>query len=167
MSTQHIIDTKPVPDGTELLVVNEPWLADFSSAWMPSWKGGPEGVADNVRIYVPLDLNARAILRRLKHVISIYGEANEENEMSFSLDAERLVDQIEIYDQVWLKRHPGQEPGTDGKRHSEEAKGLVRRFIAELEAIPDGCAECFPFDMIEELKQEYLQPEEKGHRSSD
>lgn len=156
MSTQHIIDTKPVPDGTELLVINEPWLADYSSAWMPAWEGGPEEAMDNVRIYVPLDLNAKAILIRLEHLISIYGEANEENEMSFSLDAVRLVDQIEIYDQVWLKRHPGQKTGTAGNGHSEEARQLVRRFIAGLEAIPHGCAELFPFDLIEELKREYL-----------
>lgn len=29
-------------------------------------------------------------------------------------------------------------------------------FVTKLEEIPDGCAEYFPFELIEELKQEYL-----------
>lgn len=40
--------------------------------------------------------------------------------------------------------------------HSREAKELVTEIIARLEDIPDGCAECFPFELIDELKQEYL-----------
>lgn len=38
---------------------------------------------------------------------------------------------------------------------SQEAKKLVREIINRLEQIPDGCAECFPFEVIDELKQEY------------
>lgn len=37
-----------------------------------------------------------------------------------------------------------------------KAKELVTEIIARLEDIPDGCAECFPFELIDELKQEYL-----------
>jgi len=40
-------------------------------------------------------------------------------------------------------------------KHSQEAKELVREIITRLEQIPDGCAECFPFEVIDELKQEY------------
>lgn len=29
-------------------------------------------------------------------------------------------------------------------------------FVERLEKIPDGCAECFPFEMIERLRIEYL-----------
>ena len=36
---------------------------------------------------------------------------------------------------------------------------LAKAFIAELEKIPDGCAECFPFELIEELKADYLRGE--------
>ena len=45
-------------------------------------------------------------------------------------------------------------------RHSREAVELVREFVAKLESIPDGCAECFPFETIEELRREYLGKEE-------
>jgi len=41
-------------------------------------------------------------------------------------------------------------------RHSREAKELVEEFVAMLENIPDGCAECFPFETIAKLKWEYL-----------
>ena len=61
-----------------------------------------------------------------------------------------LISQIEIYDQIWFARHMPKEG-----EHSEEAGALVKEFISHLEKIPDGCAECFPFDMIEELKEEY------------
>lgn len=39
---------------------------------------------------------------------------------------------------------------------NREAKELVREIITRLEEIPDGCAECFPFEIIDELRQEYL-----------
>ena len=55
------------------------------------------------------------------------------------------------YDQVWYVRHMPEEG-----RHSREAKELVEAFVAILENIPDGCAECFPFETIDELKREYL-----------
>ncbi len=64
---------------------------------------------------------------------------------------EICISQIEIYDQVWYVRHMPDEGD-----HSQEAKDLVKDFVKRLEEIPDGCAECFPFDTIEELKKEYL-----------
>ena len=42
------------------------------------------------------------------------------------------------------------------EKHSSKAVELVRRFVAELEEIPDGCAELFPFELIDELRREYL-----------
>ena len=84
-----------------------------------------------------------------------YGEANEENESEFRTDVNMLIYQIEIYDQIWFVRHMPKEG-----RHSREAVELVREFVAKLESIPDGCAECFPFETIEELKKEYLGKEE-------
>ena len=97
-----------------------------------------------------MDLNQRAILRRLDRVIEQYGEATEENEMEFGMDVGMIISQLEIYDQMWFIRHMPEE----GK-HSQEAKELVREIITRLEQIPDGCAECFPFEVIDELKQEY------------
>lgn len=106
---------------------------------------------DNIRVYVPLDISVTSIIRRLNTIISFYGEANEENKFSFSIDVNMLIAQIEIYDQLWGVRH-----GMDDKGHSVEATDLVRRFIKALDNIPDGCAELFPFNNIEELREEYL-----------
>ena len=101
-----------------------------------------------------LDLNKDAILRRLDRVINEYGETSEENEMEFSIDVGMLVSQIEIYDQVWYVRHMPPKG-----EHSLEAVDLVRAFVAKLEEIPDACAEWFPFDLIDQLREEYLSAE--------
>ena len=106
---------------------------------------------DNIRIYIPMDLNKDAIMRRLWNVIALYEKASEKNEFNFSQDVNALISQIEIYDQIWFVRHMPKE----GK-HSAEAVELVKEFVAQLEEIPDACAECFPFDIIDELKREYL-----------
>ena len=109
-------------------------------------------MVDNVRIYIPLDLNKDTIIRRLDSLIYHYGEANEGNELEFRVDVNLLIFQIEIYDQVWYVRHMPKEG-----RHSKEAIELVEAFVKKLEDIPDGCAECFPFETIDELKREYLE----------
>lgn len=40
-------------------------------------------------------------------------------------------------------------------QHSSVATELMKEFIVHLQAIPDGCAETFPFELIDELKVEY------------
>ena len=118
-----------------------------------------ESKADHIRVYVPLDLSADAILRRLRFLVCRYGEANERNEFNFSMDVGRLVSQIEIYDHVWFVREGRTRAiGDDSvsEKHSSKAVELVGRFVAELEEIPDGCAELFPFELIDELRSEYL-----------
>ena len=109
-------------------------------------------INSHIRIYVPIDLNHKAILRHLAAVINRYGEANEDNEFYFAADVEKLVAQLEIYDEIWSIRHMPE----DGD-HSAETKALATDFIRMLEEIPDGCAETFPFEMIDELRREYLE----------
>ena len=146
----HSLDPYPIPKDKPPLYINEPWLIDKSLLEYPPHRE-PEEMEDNVRIYIPMDLNQEAILRRLDRVIAHYGETNEENEMEFSVDVNSIISQIEIYDRVWYVRHMPHEG-----EHSREAISLVEEFVARLEEIPDGCAERFPFETIEELKQEYL-----------
>ena len=86
------------------LYINEPSLIDKSLEFYPQGMK-VDDKKDNVRVYIPLDLNKDAILRRLDRVINQYGETSEENEMEFSIDVGMLVSQIEIYDQVWYVRH--------------------------------------------------------------
>ena len=98
MSTHHMLDIAPIPE--KVLYINEPWLIDSSFDGMEKVSEEPDSNPDNVRVYLPLDLNAEAILRRLRYVIYRYGEANEANESNYGADVNRLVSQIEIYDQV-------------------------------------------------------------------
>ena len=98
-----------------------------------------------------MDLNKVAILRRLDNIIRLYGEAKEDNENEFIIDVGMIISQLEIYDQIWFVRHAPKKG-----EHSREAIELVTEIIARLEGIPDGCAECFPFELIDEFKQEYL-----------
>ena len=44
----------------------------------------------------------------------------------------------------------------EDRKHSAEAKLLVKDFIAAQEEISDGCAETFPFELIEDLRREYF-----------
>ena len=150
MLEHHQLDPYPIPKEKTPLYINEPWLVDKTLLDYPPHKE-PEKEEENVRIYVPLDLNKDAILRRLHRVIYQYKEANEENEFEFRIDVDMIISQIEIYDQVWYVRHVPEEGN-----HSAEAIELVKEFVAMLEDIPDGCAECFPFETIDELKKEYL-----------
>lgn len=146
------LDPYPMPKDTKPLFINAPWLVDATyDNYEYDLAGEDETEEDNRRVYVPLDLNKSAILRRLDDIIRRYGEANERNELDFELDIQRLLYQVEIYDRVWYVRHMPEE----GK-HSLEAIELMCEFVGRLEQIPDGGAECFPFDLIEELKTEYL-----------
>ena len=153
----HNLETKPVPE--KALYINKPDLADVTINYYGSGKQEEESQADHIRVYVPLDLSADAILRRLRFLIFRYKEANEQNEFNFSMDVGRLVSQIEIYDQVWFVREGRTHAigdDSESEKHSSKAVELVRRFVAELEEIPDGCAELFPFELIDELRREYL-----------
>ena len=147
----HDLDPYPIPKEKSPLYINEPWLVDGSIIRDLGDNKEPEPQEDNIRVYVPLDLNRKAILRRLDDIIMRYDEANEENESDFMFEVERLISQIEIYDQVWFVRHMPED-----RKHSAEAKLLVKDFIAALEEIPDGCAETFPFELIQDLRREYF-----------
>lgn len=111
----HQLDPYPIPKEKAPLYINEPWLSDKSLLGYPGNKE-PDLNDDNVRIYIPLDLNREAILRRLDMVIYHYGEANEGNEVEFGIDVDMLIAQIEIYDQVWYVRHMPETGNLVGKR---------------------------------------------------
>ena len=152
----HDLDVWPIPNDKKPQYINEPWLIDSSIVnYYPTCTAeqlkAPDKEKDNIRVYVPLDINRNAILRRLHWLIVRYKEANEVNEMDFSVDVQQLVSQIEIYDQYWSVWHVPKEG-----EHSEETVQLVRVFVDKLLAIPDSGAEYFPFELIDELREEYL-----------
>ena len=135
----HDLDVKPIPE--KVLFINEAWIGDIATA------NGVKGISaqkDNVRIYVPIDLNKDAILHRMRFAIDRYDEANEDNEYIFQMDVEHIINQLEIYNQVWTVR---------GEK--EKGQDLAREIVKLLENIPDGCAESFPFELIASLRQDY------------
>lgn len=118
---------------------------------IPDKRTPPEIESDNIRIYVPLDLNKKAILRRLDAVIEQYGYTTKYNEKIYSHDVERLIYQIEIYDQYcYVQELP------KGQQHSTKGIELVKAFVDRLNKIPNIDSEYFPYRMIRELNAEYL-----------
>ena len=96
-----------------------------------------------MRVYVPLDLSPSDIMRRLEHLVYVMGDASEKNESIYSSEVYHLIQQVEIYDRIVRERT------------GDGCNGLKKEFIEGLEAIPDACAECFPFGYIEELRMEW------------
>lgn len=146
----HSLDPYPIPKDKKPLYINEPWLIDKSLLEYQLHRE-PDEKEDNIRIYLPMDLNKDAILRRLDYIIVVYGEAREDNESNFSIDVGMIISQLEIYDQIWFVRHMPKKG-----EHSREAQELAAEIVSRLKDIPDGGAECFPFELIDELKEEYL-----------
>lgn len=111
---------------------------------------------DNIRIYVPMDLNMDEIMFRVYRLYSVLGYPTERNESEFSTKMEQIVSQLEIYDQVWTARDMEHviQKGHPTVRHSQQGTALARKLIDYMET-HDGCAECYPYDIIEELKSTF------------
>lgn len=141
------------------MFINEPWLVDesiyFESAKQMMAAREPEDEEDNRRVYIPLDLNKAAFLRRLDYVLSKYSDITWKNESNVCSEVRAILSQIEIYDQLWFVREGKFNTDENGMicGHSRHAIDVVESFISKLEAV-DTC-EDFPYDIIDELKKEY------------
>ena len=111
----------------------------------------PEDCDDNIRVYIPLDINLDAILRRVDQIINHFGPASENNEMEYESYFGSLLSQVDLYDEYWSAQH---RSGVD--KHSPETITLVKDIVRKLEDVPDECAESFPACLINELKGKYL-----------
>ena len=97
----HTLDEFPIPKEKQPVFINEPWLIDRSLEWImeTGYTAEPLSDEDNIRVYIPMDINKESILRRLRWIIQKYGAVSFwKNESDFSCDVDRLVAQIEIYD---------------------------------------------------------------------
>jgi len=146
----HNLDIYPIPKDKSPMFINEPYLID-QSLLCDSSVLQDDLHEDNIRVYIPLDINREAVLRRISIIIEKYGEANEENETAFQMDIETIIAHIEIYDQILFVRNMPSK----GK-YSLEGIKLVNEVILLLKEIPDGCAELFPFETIEALENEWI-----------
>lgn len=160
----HNLDIHPIP--ADVLYVNELSLAgkvfyetkqDMDRALTGRTKsnGGilPD---DNVRIYVPMDLNADSIIWQLYSLYSTLGSPTESNESAYSSGVRKIISQLEIYDQVWAARKVVDtvQQVAGGMRHSQQGIELAKRIVKFLED-NEGIAECFPYEEIEEIKREF------------
>ena len=160
----HKLDIHPIP--ADVLYVNELSLAgeapyetkqdvDKALTGKTRSKGGilPD---DNVRIYVPMDLNADIIMWRLYSLQNLLGSPTEKNESAYSSGVSMAISQLEIYDQVWVARklEDAVQKEDGGVRHSRQGIELAKQMVKYLEE-NEGNAECFPYDQIEELREEF------------
>lgn len=160
----HKLDVKPIPE--KVLYINELDLATpITYQRIKDYEKALEGKTisnggvlpdDNVRIYVPMNLNAEEIMQRLNFVYLTFGSPTERNESSYNQAVRQLVSQLEIYDQVWVARdlaHAVQKEN-GGIVHSERGIELARKMVEYL-LEDEGSAECFPFEIIDELKEAF------------
>ena len=159
MSDHHPLDVWPLPRDQKPMFINEPWLID-ESIYFESYKQmmaarEPEEEDDNRRVYIPLDLNKKAFLRRLEHVLDKFGNITWRNDSNVCAEVRAILSQIEIYDQLWIIREGNFK--TDENHmicgHSQHATEVIQEIISRLEAV-DTC-EDFPYNIINELKEEY------------
>ena len=161
---RHKLDIHPIPE--KVLYINELSLANpmvFQTT--PEHEKAISGDTisrggvlpdDNVRVYVPMDLNADSIMRQFLALYDALGSPDDNNESLFSAVVTKLISQLEIYDQVWVTRdlaHAVQK--ADGEVfHSRQGIELAQKIVDFL-LRDKGIAECFPFDEIEKLKKEF------------
>mgnify|MGYP004592523533 FL=1 len=160
----HKLDIHPIP--ADVLYVNElslagkvPYETKDDTAKAITGKKKSEGDIlpdDNVRIYVPMDLNADIIMWQLYSLHGSLGYPTEKNESTYSSGVSKVISQLEIYDQVWTARKVGESvQKEDGDvRHSQQGIELAKQIVKYLED-NEGNGECFPYDQIEELKEAF------------
>ena len=110
---RHKLDYKPIPE--DVLYINELNLADsvpyetnIEMEKALTGKRKKEGGVlpdDNVRIYVPIDINPEAIMWRLNFLFVTMDYPTEDNESAYSFAVRRIISQLEIYDQVCVTRN--------------------------------------------------------------
>lgn len=153
---RHKLDVAPIPE--KVLYINEPAIADrsiYDVCGTDEEINAPVTDEDNIRVYVPLDLNRKALLRRLNGLTK-YGDLTTDSEMNYSCGVDGIITQVEIYDRIWYTREDEFFAAPDSKHHSKHVKELVREIISVLEEWgAAGSADCFPDDTIAELKNEY------------
>lgn len=160
----HNLDIYPNPKN--VLYVNELSLAgkvpyetnDDTAKAITGKKKSEGGILpdDNVRIYVPMDLNADIIMWRLYSLHGSLGYPTEKNESAYSSGVSKVISQLEIYDQVWVAKKVGEtvQKENGGVRHSQQGIELAKQMVKYLED-NEGNRECFPYDQIEGLKEAF------------
>ncbi len=109
---------------------------------------------DNIRIYIPLDLNSDSIMAELEYLYYSLGEVSENNEFVYCSGVRKIIKKLEIYDQAMLKSKKSKAVKKGEIFHSIKGIKLAKDIVKYL-AYNDGCAELFPYDEIDKLNKEY------------
>lgn len=147
----HDLDIHPIPE--KVLYINDLSIADTAFGYETKKQhqkaitgkihaNGGILADDNVRIYIPLDLNADQILSRLQQIYRVMGSPNDMNEMEFSCEVGKIISQLEIYDQVWVARDLKNAVRIEERLHSTKGIELTKKIINVLME-DEGCAELF------------------------
>ena len=104
-----------------------------------------------------MDLNADKIMWRLYRIYMILDYPDDGNELEFSTAVGTIISELEIYDQVWVTRDVAHavQKNEGGIYHSQKGIELAKKIIEYLEE-NEGCAECFPYETIDKLKDEFI-----------
>lgn len=82
------------------------------------------------------------------------GSPDDMNEMEFSYAVDKIISQLEIYDQIWVARDLRNAIKVKEHLHSKKGIELARKIINIL-LEDEGCAESFPYDIVDRLKAEF------------
>ncbi len=161
----HDLDIRPVPE--KVLYVNDPIMGTIAEPYdtiddyemAKTGKTETEGGVlpdDNIRIYVPMDLNGSIIMRELHMLYGILGSPDDYNEVDFAVLTDKVIQKLEIYDQVWVARDVKNTVRMEktGLLHSKRGIALAQEIIDFLEE-DEGCAVIFPYETIDRLKEEW------------
>ena len=149
----HKIDVHPIPDSPiyindlSIATTYNPYelkqQAELAVTGKSVSKGGilPD---DNVRVYVPLDINAEYIIGELHSVFNMLGAVSEDNEYEYSSAVRRIITKLEIYDQIHTVRDMKNavnlagvgevgRPSEVNRYHSRKAIAVVKRMVEIME----------------------------------
>lgn len=164
----HKVDVHPIPNST--IYINE---LSIASSYNPYEMGQQVELAvtgktvskggilpdDNIRVYVPLDINEEYIIGELYSVYGRLGAVSEDNEYEYSSAVRRIITKLEIYDQIHTVRDMKNAINLAGvgevsRYHSRRGIAVAKKMVDVLEK-HEGTAECFPYEIAEELKTEF------------
>ena len=167
----HDLEIKPIPEN--VLYVNDPFMGTIAEPYekinehemAKTGKTKEEGGIlpdDNVRIYVPLDLNRSQIMQELCLLYGMLGSPGYSNEVNLAILTEKVIQKLEIYDQVWVARDAENAVQMkNGIYHSKQGIALAQEIIdfmeedAEFLEEDEAQADTSPYEIIDRLKDEW------------
>lgn len=159
----HNLDIHPIPE--KVLYINELGIADTAFYYNTEEQhqkvltgrtrtnGGilPD---DNCSGLCTAGLKCYSDIERLQQIYQIMESPDDTIELEFSYQVDKIISQLEIYDQVWVARDLGNAVRIEEHLHSKKGIELAGKIVSIL-LEDEGCAERFPYDIVDELKMEF------------